>query len=63
MGKNFNGGIKMNYKNLISKNKRIVICLIVALVIGILCGSSQMPKQDYKKLLAQKNNKIVRLYY
>lgn len=53
----------MNYKNLISKNKRIVICLIVALVIGILCGSSQMPKQDYKKLLAQKNNKIVRLYY
>ena len=23
----------------------------------MLCGSSQMPKQDYKKLLAQKNNK------
>lgn len=44
----------MNFKNFILKNKRVVICLVVAIVIGIASGSSQMPKENYNNLLVQK---------
>lgn len=44
----------MGIKNFILKNKRIVICLIIALVIGIATGSSYMPKAEYNNLVLQK---------
>ena len=44
----------MDIKNFILKNKRIVICLIIALVIGIATGSSYMPKAEYNNLVLQK---------
>ena len=50
----------MNIKNLIFNNKRKVICLAIALGIGISCGISKTPKEEYNTLLAQQteiNNK------
>jgi len=54
----------MDIKNFILKNKRIAICLIVSLGIGISGGVSNMPKAEYSNLVVQKeqlDNKIVAL--
>ncbi|MBS5939634.1 hypothetical protein [Clostridium sp.] len=54
----------MNIKNLILKNKRIAICLVVALGFGIAGGASNMPQADYNNLVVQKeqlDDKIIAL--
>lgn len=54
----------MDIKHFVLKNKRIAICLVVALGIGIAGGTSNMPKDEYSNLVVQKeqlDNKIVAL--
>ena len=54
----------MDIKNLILKNKRIAICLVVSLGIGIASGSTNMTKADYNNLVVQNEqleNRIVEL--
>lgn len=52
----------MNIKNLIIKNKIIAICFSIALGLGIISGTGEMPKEEYKSLVEQNeqlDNEIV----
>lgn len=44
----------MSIKNLVNKNKRALICLTISLVVGIIGGMGNMPKEEYNQLLSQK---------
>lgn len=52
----------MNIKELVTKNKRIILCLVISLVLGIFSGLSNMPESEYNNLLSKKeelSNEIV----
>lgn len=44
----------MDIKNLVTKNKRILTCFAISLVVGIFSGMGNMPEVEYNQLLSQK---------
>lgn len=46
----------MKIKNLIIKNKKILIGIIIALAVGFIGGMGELPKDEYNVLLVEKEN-------
>ena len=48
-------------KELLFKNKSVLISLLVSLSIGILGGNSNLPQEEYDELLSQRDSQVVKI--
>ena len=48
-------------KELLFKNKSILISLLVSLSIGIIGGSGNLPKEEYDKLASQRDSQVIKI--